>query len=115
MLLRDPGSVRECSDIPELSEAGISPYGTKLAPMHGCTRVSSVSCALLLACSYRLVCFLAGCYQSHFERIPVAAESVPALNSHAAIHSVSLDIVNLFMYSSQEFQTMGIMGDHVSA
>lgn len=115
MLLHDPGSMRECSDIPEMSKAGISLCGTELAPMHRCIRVSSVSCALLLACSYRLVCFLAGCYQSHFERIPVPAESVPALNSHAVIHSVSHDIVNLFMYSSQEFQTMGIMGDHVSA
>lgn len=110
ILPQSPGMVRECSDVPELAEAGIRMSVAELAGTDVYMCVSSVSCKLLVACSHCLVCCFAGGVQCHPEKIPVLSESVQSLDIDTVLHSFELDVVDLFLHSSQEFESLSIVG-----
>ncbi len=94
------GIFRECSDVPEMAEAGVSLCGANFTATDEFTCVSSVSRALLVAGSYCIVCCLASAYQSHFESIPRASESVTFLNPDMVFHRIELDVIDHSLYSS---------------
>lgn len=115
MLRHSSGMVRESSHVPEMTETGISLFGTKGVQMDADTFINSVSCALLSACNYRLVCCFTSNYQSHPEKVPLLSESVPFLDSDTVLPGFWFDVVELFLYSIQELETLGILGGHDSA
>ena len=115
MLPHSLGVLRESSHVLEMKETGISLSGTKGVRMDADTFIHSVSCVLLFACNYRFVyCFASG-YQRHPEKVPLLSESVPFLDSDTVLPSFWLDVVELFLYSIQKLETLGIMGGHDSA
>ena len=109
---QSPSVVRKCSNIPEMAEAYLCLFGAKLVGMAGFMSINSISGALLPACGFCLLCYFPSGCQSCSEKVPVLSESIQSLDVDTILRRIDSDSIDLLFHSSQEFETLGIIGGH---